>query len=35
MGNQDGGVKTLIGISMLEPGRRRVARGSGESRRHD
>jgi hypothetical protein len=34
-GNQGGGVKTLIGISMLEAGRRRMTRGDEEKRRHE
>jgi hypothetical protein len=34
-GNQGGGVKTSIGISMLEAGQRRVARGGEERWRRD
>jgi hypothetical protein len=34
-GNQDGGVKISIGISMLEAGRHRVAGGGEEKRRRD
>jgi hypothetical protein len=34
-GNQGGRVKTLIGISMLEAGRHRVAGGDEKKRRHE